>query len=85
MLLAAGFARAEASASLDYAGSPQATRRHAAYLNAMLQGIARTALEERWVDQSTVSAIAAEIDAWALRPDAFCATTWCEAVGWTPE
>jgi ubiquinone/menaquinone biosynthesis C-methylase UbiE len=85
MLLAAGFARAEASASLDCAGSLHETRRHAEYLKAMLQGIARTALEQRWVDPSTVGAMTAEIEAWAQRPDAFCATTWCEAIGWISE
>jgi hypothetical protein len=24
----------------------------------------------------------AAIDAWAERPDAFAASTWCEAIGW---
>jgi SAM-dependent methyltransferase len=81
-LLEAGFARAEASASVSSAGSLEETRRHAAFLQAQLQGFARTALSEGWVDQATVDVIAAEIDAWAELPDAFSATTWCEAVGW---
>ena len=82
LLLEAGFLRAEASASIDYAGSRDATRRHAAWLNAMLQGIARTAFAQGWIDPNAVRAIAAEIDAWAERPDAFAATTWCQALGW---
>src|SRR6185436_9194258 len=79
LLLLAGFARAEASASLDCAGSAEATRRHAAWLNAMLQGIARTALAQGWVDEGAVRAMAAEIGAWGDLPGAFAATTWCQA------
>ena len=44
--------------------------------------IARTAFAQGWIDPSAVRAIAAEIDAWAERPDAFAATTWCQALGW---
>jgi hypothetical protein len=49
---------------------------------ALAPGIARTALAHGWIDPSAVRAIAAEIDAWAERPDAFAATTWCQALGW---
>jgi ubiquinone/menaquinone biosynthesis C-methylase UbiE len=82
LLLEAGFARAEAGASIDSAGSTKEARRHAAFLKAQLWGVARTALAQGWTEQATVDAAAAEIDAWAQRPDAFSATTWCEAVGW---
>jgi hypothetical protein len=34
------------------------------------------------MDQAAVDATAAAIDAWAQRPDAFFAMTWCQAVGW---
>lgn len=81
-LLEAGFARAEAGASVDSAGSREETRRHAMFLKAQLQGFARTAMVQGWMDQTTVDAAATEIEAWAERPEAFCATTWCEAVGW---
>jgi hypothetical protein len=34
------------------------------------------------MDRAAVDAAAAEIDAWAQRPDAFSSMTWCQAVGW---
>jgi ubiquinone/menaquinone biosynthesis C-methylase UbiE len=82
LLLEAGFARAEASASVDSAGAQGETLRHAAFLKAQLQGIVRTAVAQGWMDQAAVDATAAEIDAWAERPDALFAMTWCQAVGW---
>jgi ubiquinone/menaquinone biosynthesis C-methylase UbiE len=82
LLLEAGFERAEAGASVESAGSPETTRRHAGFLKAMLGGLAPTALSQGWMDQESIAAIASEIDAWAQRPDAFHATTWCEAIGW---
>jgi ubiquinone/menaquinone biosynthesis C-methylase UbiE len=82
LLLEAGFARAEASASVDSAGAQETIQRHAAFLKAQLQGIVRTALAQAWMDQVAGDAAAAEIDAWAQRPDAFSAMTWCQAVGW---
>jgi SAM-dependent methyltransferase len=84
LLLEAGFVRPEATASVSSAGSPEATRRHAVFMKAQLQGAARTALAEGWMDQAAVEAVVAAIDAWAERPDAFAAWTWCEAVGWVP-
>jgi SAM-dependent methyltransferase len=82
LLLEAGFVRTEATASVSSAGSLEATRRHAVFMKAQLQGAARTALAEGWMDQATVEAVEAAIDAWAERPDAFATWTWCEAVGW---
>ena len=85
LLLKAGFVRAEACASVDSAGSLEEIHRHTAFLKAQLQGHARTVVAEGWMDQATVDAAAAEIDAWAQRPDAFFATTWCQAVGWASD
>jgi ubiquinone/menaquinone biosynthesis C-methylase UbiE len=82
LLLEAGFARAEAGASVDSAGSPEKTARHAVFLKAMLDGFERTVRAEGWMDQAAIDGMAAEIYAWACRPDAFYATTWCEAIGW---
>ena len=84
MLLEAGFVRAIGSASVNCAGSLQETRRHAAFLRAQLAGFAATVLEQRWMDPAEIDATAAEIDAWAERPDAFTSTTWCQALGWVP-
>jgi ubiquinone/menaquinone biosynthesis C-methylase UbiE len=82
LLLEAGFKRSEASASIDSAGNAQDIQRHAVFLRAQLHGIARTAMAQAWTDQAAVAATAAEIDAWAQRPDAFAAMTWCQAIGW---
>ncbi len=84
-MLDAGFVRAEASASIQSEGSLEATRQFAVSLKARIPGNARTALAERWIDQATVDAIAADIDAWAERPDAFQAATFCHALGWVSE
>lgn len=85
LLLEAGFARAEAGASVESAGSREKTARHAVFLKAMLDGLSRTALAEGWMDQATIDGIAEEIYAWSRRPDAFHAITWCEAIGWLDE
>lgn len=82
LLLEAGFPRAEATASVESAGTPEEIHRHAAFLQAQLRGLARTAIAERWIDEAEVESTAAELDAWSRRPDAFAATIWCEAIGW---
>jgi len=84
-LLEAGFVRAEASASVDSAGSVEEIHRHAAFLKAQLQGFAQRVVAQGWMDQAAVDAAVAEIDPWGRRPDAFCAATWCEAVGWVSD
>jgi hypothetical protein len=63
-------------------GTLDETRGHAAFLKAQLQGFAHTVLAEGWMTQATLDAVMTEIDAWAERPDAFSATTWCQALGW---
>jgi SAM-dependent methyltransferase len=83
LLLEAGFARAEARASVEHsAGSLEETRTQATWFKSVLHGEARTALAEGWVTQATVDAMMAEIDAWAERPDAFSALILCATVGW---
>jgi SAM-dependent methyltransferase len=82
LLLEAGFMRAEAGASIEGGGSEEKTRRHAAFLKAMLGGFGPTLIKHRWMDQAAIAAMAEEIDAWAGRPDAFYTTTWCESIGW---
>ncbi len=85
LMLEAGFARAEARASSHSEGSQEETRRFAVFFKARIPRQARTPLAEGWIDQATVDAIAAEIDAWAERPDAFHAGTRCEALGWVSD
>ena len=84
-LLDAGFQRAEASASIDFAGMHEHTHRQAAFLKAQMNGVARTAIEQGWADPPAVRAAMADIDAWSKLPDAFYAVTWCEAVAWQGE
>ncbi len=85
LLLDAGFARTEASASIRSHGSLEETRHFAVFLKAQLSGLSRTAVTEGWIDQATVDAIAVGIDEWAERPDAFQGTTWCETLGWVSD
>lgn len=82
LLLEAGFLRVEGSASIESAGADVTVLRHAAFLKAQLRGIAATAVAQGWMDPAGVDQATAEIDAWARRPDAFAAITWCEAIGW---
>jgi SAM-dependent methyltransferase len=85
LLLAAGFAKAEATASVWSAGSLEETRHRAVWLKAQLLGLARTGLAEGWIDQETVDAMGSALDAWAERPDAFSAITYGEAIGWVSD
>ena len=82
LVRAAGFARVTATAAVESAGTPAATRRRAAYDRIVWQRYAQTAVAAGWLDQATVAAIAAAIDAWGADPDAFWARTYCAAVGW---
>jgi ubiquinone/menaquinone biosynthesis C-methylase UbiE len=89
LLLAAGFARSEASAEFDHegAGSLAKTRQTAAFRMALLRGPAfrETAIGQGWVDQAGLDAMCAELEAWGERPDALMLTTYCMAVGWNVE
>jgi hypothetical protein len=82
LLLEAGFARLQASVSVWSAGTAEETRSCAAFLKAQLQGFAPTLLAEGWMNETTLAAVAAEIDEWAGRPDAFYVDAFCEALGW---
>ena len=77
----AGFVDVCARACVDSAGTPETVQRHAAFLKSQLVGLARTAVAQAWMDPTQVDETLTEIDAWMQRPDAFAATTWCEAVG----
>jgi SAM-dependent methyltransferase len=81
LLLKAGFVSAEASASLESAGSLDETRKMGEWLKLQIEGLARTAIAERWITQRRLNEMLAELDAWAQRPDAFYAVTYCAAIG----
>ena len=80
LLREAGFAWSHATAAVESAGALEETRRQATFLKAQLQGFARTATAEQWVDQATIDAMAAEIGAWAECSDAFWMGIWCETL-----
>jgi SAM-dependent methyltransferase len=85
LLIEAGFVRAEASVSVWTAGTLEEIRSRTAFFNAAVQGLGPTALAEGWIDQTTLDAVQAEFDAWAVRPDAFYVETFCEGLGWVSE
>jgi SAM-dependent methyltransferase len=82
LLRDAGFARTEAGATMNCAGTLEGTRHAAAFRRVQLPSMVQTALHEGWVDQATADAMATELDAWAEGPDAFSVETTCHAVGW---
>lgn len=63
-------------------GTMEATPRYAAFVRALMPGIAATALAQGWAAQATLDAMLAGVEAWAERPDAFYANIWCETIGW---
>ena len=82
LLLEAGFARTEASASVRVQGTAEQCREIARFFKAQLAGMGKTALAQGWIDQATLDAIPGEWDAWAERPDAFNAAIFCQTIGW---
>jgi ubiquinone/menaquinone biosynthesis C-methylase UbiE len=82
LLLEAGFARTEGGASVRVQGSVEKCREIAGFFKAQLVAMGKTALAQGWIDTATLDAIPAELDAWAERPDAFNAATFCETIGW---
>jgi len=84
LLLEAGFIDTQGSASINVAGSTEATQRYARFLEAQLRGYAATVLAQRWMDEACLDAVVTELDSWASKPDAFVAGVWCSALGWKP-
>ncbi len=84
-LLAAGFAKAEAKASVWSAGSIEETSLRAVWFKAQFVGLARIGLAEGWIDQDSIDAMGSAFDAWANRPDAFSAVMYGEAIGWVTD
>ena len=87
LLREAGFVRVEAFGFVEYQGTPEATRAFADVLVEVLTGPATvdTALEQGWADRARLDALAAEVQAWAARPDAFRAVLECAALGWVAD
>ena len=84
LLHQAGFVRVEASASYDCYGT---TGEVEALARSEIGRIKTTrafdeAMEAGWIDRATLDTMMAAWRHWAGRPDAFCAMSLCEAVGW---
>ena len=83
-LLEAGFARAEGYAGAEVVGTPEQTRRFAAAWADVARGAGfrETVLSQGWADEVEMAALPDDIVSWGERPDAFCATLKCGALGW---
>ncbi|MDP8923625.1 MAG: class I SAM-dependent methyltransferase [Chloroflexota bacterium] len=90
LLLQAGFARTEGSATVDGGGcwgSGADTRFFAEWMVEQMNGpaFAELVVGEGWADQSRLDAMAAAIHAWGARSDAFFAVMAPAAVGWVSD
>ena len=79
-----GFVNIQASASNDSYGTAETTRTVGKYLADLLlhPDTISVVTEQRWASQSELEKMSAAYKAWGEHPDAFCARTRCEAVGW---
>jgi ubiquinone/menaquinone biosynthesis C-methylase UbiE len=84
LLRAAGFVRIQGSASYDYSGTPEATRKVGESFAATIRkSWSRDQILARgWADRAELETIAEAIQQWGDNPDAFVAQNRCEAVGW---
>jgi ubiquinone/menaquinone biosynthesis C-methylase UbiE len=88
LLLQAGFARTEVSVTASchvggtYRSTAEATEQWAETYLWLLEDFAQQAEAAGWIDPAGLEAMAAEMQHWANRPDAFEAILWCEALGW---
>ncbi len=82
LLMDAGFARTEGYARTEEFGMAERMRERPRWLKSQIAGFGRTALMEGWADQAELDAMAADIDAWAERPDTFFFTVICQTIGW---
>jgi SAM-dependent methyltransferase len=87
LLLDAGFVRPVAGASLGTGGvwgTSEDTRLFAAWYAEQLRSpsFVKLAIEQGWVDATTLEAMLAEVLAWGERPDAFIAVMGVTAIGW---
>jgi len=83
VLLDAGFACAEASASMTTYGTAEECRGFVAVMTSLFaERWRRQYIELELADDAAVTALVEGLTAWSERPDAFFATPRCEAVGW---
>jgi SAM-dependent methyltransferase len=84
LLREAGFVDVEAYATAGGSGTTEPVERFARVLVRQLRDPAFVAIvfEQGWADEATLSAINADIEAWAAAPDAYLAFMKPAATGW---
>lgn len=84
LLIEAGFAYAEATASCVGSGTLEQTRRSARALLTRLRSSSfqQTVLQQAWADRERLDTLCAEVQAWGEKSDAFECLIWRSAVGW---
>lgn len=82
LLNAAGFARAEASASSECYGTREAAMYIAEVAARLTTQNLGLAVALGWTDRRDIEGMVQAWREWGEHPDAFWAMTWCEAVGW---
>jgi ubiquinone/menaquinone biosynthesis C-methylase UbiE len=87
LLLKAGFAYAEATASCVSKGTLEQTRGSARAMLSRLRSpsFQQTALQQAWVTSEQLDSLCAEVQAWGERPDAFECLVWRAAIGWVSD
>lgn len=80
LLQQVGFTRIQASASYECLAPQELANTNA---SALTEGVRATHLVRLgWVNQETLQAMGTAWRRWGEDPTAFCANTWCDAVGW---
>jgi ubiquinone/menaquinone biosynthesis C-methylase UbiE len=85
LLMDAGFTRTEGYAmAADFYGTPEETRRFAAFVGRLMQNpdLVQLVVARGWASPDELQALPAELQAWGERPDAFAAALYCAALGW---
>lgn len=83
ILREAGFVDVVKSVSADTKGDPESVRSHAAITLSLLEGpFGRDALENDWVNLSTIGRLKDAVQEWGDHPDAFFGNVHVEVVGW---
>ena len=84
LLREAGFSRVDLSVSYECFGNLEATRNWAVRMAGTFTQppVCDQLVELGWASQADLEEIASFWRAWGENPDAFCARTWREAVGW---
>jgi len=81
LLRAGGFLTTEASASVEYDGTAETTRKRGQLAAKLLKDMASLIVAGGTATHDEVAQLAVSAEQWGADPDAFDAITWCEATG----